>query len=216
MNTPKRFMKSYKPGQKFGQLTLKENLGHNKAGRIQWLCLCESCGDYTTVTQSNLGRQRGCSCRKGLPKHGFSKTPTHSAWVGMIQRCTNPNSPSYRDYGERGISVCWRWRSSFVNFLEDMGERPFDKDCLDRLDSNQGYKPSNCQWATMAEQAGNHRGVRLLTLDGKTQYLAKWAREYGLKYMTLSRRLSAGWSLADALEIPVSNHHRYKHYQGKS
>lgn len=214
MAKEKRFRKSYKPGQTIGHLTIKRELDRDRWRHRRWLCRCGFCDKETIVTQSNLGRQVGCSCRKGLGKHGFAKTPTYGAWVSMIQRCTNPNSLAYRDYGKRGISVCERWKLSFVSFLEDMGERPHDKDCLDRLDSNKGYERSNCQWATMSEQAGNHRGVRMMTLDGKTQYLAQWARECGLKYTTLRARLSLGWSFEDALRIPISNNHRYKHYQG--
>jgi hypothetical protein len=35
----------------------------------------------------------------------------------MIQRCTNPKSKSYENYGGRGIKVCDRWLT-FKNFLE--------------------------------------------------------------------------------------------------
>ena len=45
-------------------------------------------------------------------------------WQGMKQRCSNPNTKHWRYYGERGISVCERWRELFENFLADTGPRP--------------------------------------------------------------------------------------------
>lgn len=75
----------------------------------------------------------------------------------MKARCFNKNSSSYPDYGARGITVCTRWRDSFENFLEDMGERPAGK-TLDRYPNQLGnYEPGNCRWATPKEQVANSR-----------------------------------------------------------
>ena len=56
-------------------------------------------------------------------KHGMSKTREYKTRQSIIQRCENPNDPSYKYYGGRGIKVCERWHS-FENFYEDMGVRP--------------------------------------------------------------------------------------------
>src|SRR5262245_25860846 len=39
-----------------------------------------------------------------------SKTPEYEAWLALIQRCTNPKNPRWKDYGGRGITVCDAWR----------------------------------------------------------------------------------------------------------
>lgn len=93
--------------------------------------------------------------------HGMSASRTYGKWSSMVSRCTNPNDPRWEDYGGRGITVCLRWRHSFLYFLADMGEAP-EGLTLDRFPNNDGnYEPGNCRWATPSEQVANRRPSRL-------------------------------------------------------
>lgn len=93
----------------------------------------------------------------GIPnRHGHYRSPTYNSWASMVQRCTNPARGNYRHYGARGIQVCESWRADFVAFLADMGERP-DGCTLERNDTNGNYEPSNCRWATFAEQMASRQ-----------------------------------------------------------
>jgi uncharacterized membrane protein len=101
----------------------------------------------------------------------------------MIQRCNNPNTTQWKDWGGRGIKVCKRWRL-YKNFLADMGEVPKDMQ-IDRIDNNGDYKPSNCRWVDSLTQ--NRNRAYTIKVNGKT--IVELATEQGIKPMTLYMRL---------------------------
>lgn len=119
----------------------------------------------------------------------------------MWARCTNPKNDSYADYGAKGITVCDRWLK-FENFIADMGKRPSAGYSIDRENNAKGYTPGNCRWATAVQQNRNRPSVNVnLTLGGKTQCVAAWAKELGVSKHMLHGRINAGWSVERALTI---------------
>lgn len=139
--------------------------------------------------------------------HNMSRSPVYALWHTMINRCHHPGTNGFDYYGARGIVVCPRWRQSFAAFYADMGARPSPNHSIDRLDNDRGYEPGNCVWATSHQQARNRRTTRMITAFGKTQCLSDWAVEFGLKVITLHRRLKNGVPFEDAVSIPL-NHAR--------
>jgi len=89
--------------------------------------------------------------------------PEYAAYYNMKNRCNNPESQRYGDYGARGISVCAAWMNGFDAFMDDMGPRPAGMS-LERIDNEQGYCKENCIWATDTTQARNRR-TTFLTLE---------------------------------------------------
>lgn len=188
-------------GDVFNELTLVEVVGRKTYPSGQkaaiWKMLC-SCGVFciSPNRQVTSGIKQSCGHLKLAPRvktHGGSRgkggTPEWRGWRAMRTRCNNPNDIFYARYGGRGIKVCDRWQSSFENFLEDMGKKPTIKHTLDRIDNSGDYEPSNCRWATQAEQANNKRNNRTVTYGGKTMTVAEWAKELGCGYMELYDRV---------------------------
>lgn len=197
-------------GQRFGRLiALEELTERDRHGAIRWLCRCD-CGAEKVVAGVALrnGLTQSCGCLHVESaaalnrRHGQYLSRTYKTWAGMIQRCTNPRKRYYEHYGGRGILVCDRWRNDFESFRADMGECP-EGLSLDRIDVNGNYEPSNCRWATRAEQMNNTRTVTRLTVDGATKTLHEWASEKGINPRTLQKRLNSGWSHQNAVTTPV-------------
>jgi hypothetical protein len=131
--------------------------------------------------------------------HGLSRSPEYNNWVAMKSRCHNVKNQDYALYGGRGIAVCERWRASFINFLSDMGGRPFPRATIERINTDGNYEPGNCLWATQEQQTRNKRTNLNLTLNGVTKCISVWARELGLHLATLQGRLERGWPIEQVL-----------------
>jgi hypothetical protein len=144
-------------GQVFGELTVLGRAPKGKHALTRWHCKC-TCGKETIVDRPNLvsKRAQSCGCKQGQT-HGGSYTPEYTVWRNMRFRCTNPNHPSYKDYGGRGIVVCEEWLKSFSAFIRDMGSRPSDDHELNRINNNGNYEPGNCRWTTRLINVRNSR-----------------------------------------------------------
>ena len=137
-----------------------------------------------------------------MPQTGVLARPEYPVWSAMIQRCTNPKSPGFKNYGAKSITICPRWRTSFHAFVEDMGPRPSIAYSLERTNNAMGYFPANCRWATRTEQNRNRSNCIELTIDGRTQLMTDWAKERGVHVSMICRRLQRGWSASRAVMTP--------------
>ncbi len=195
-------------GEKYGRLIVLErapNAANPKDANARWLCQCE-CGKSTVAYGGDLKRGKVVSCGcwnlEKRFKHGQSRTHVHVVWRVMHDRCRNPNNPSYRHYGGRGISVCERWKD-FALFSQDMGDRPKGYQ-IDRIDNDGNYEPSNCRWATAKQQINNRRNSVYLQCDGKKLTIEQWSEETGIGQSAIRGRLRRGWDEEKTLKTPVS------------
>lgn len=208
----------------FGRLTVIREGERQQGGRTRgWLCRC-SCGKTITVRQRSLrsGKTKSCGCLQreaaakqakkmgaGNVRHGQTDTPEWLAWKNMWDRCTNPNQPSFKHYGARGVRVCAPWKE-FQQFRDDMGPRPAGCS-LDRIDSKGNYEPGNCRWADQKTQQRNRRWHRLVTFKGETRCVGEWSEIRGIPLPRLHARLFYhGWTTERAMTEPVKTPIRRK------
>ena len=152
-------------GDRYGNLVVLAQAGTNAHKQALWLCRCD-CGNEvvkSVVFFNNGGQQCTKQCPLGVHvKHGGAtkrkKSKEYSAWVDMKQRCLNPNTPNYKHYGGRGVTVCAKWIDDYAAFYADVGPAPEgNRMSIDRIDVNGNYEPGNVKWSTPSEQTANRR-----------------------------------------------------------
>lgn len=174
-----------------------------KDTNARWVCRCD-CGRSVVAYGQDLAREKikscGCLSAERAFRHGMSRLPIHAVWRMMRDRCNNPKSPAFKNYGGRGIKVCQEWED-FRVFFADMGMPP-KGGTLERKDNNGPYSKENCCWASRKVQLSNRRNTKTLTVFGQTKPFAQWAEECGIPWTTLRSRIERyGWPLEKAVTL---------------
>jgi hypothetical protein len=135
--------------------------------------------------------------------------------MNLKARCLRPCDPDYVRYGAKGITVCDRWRygeeglTGFECFLADMGEPPFEKASIDRIDPSKGYGPDNCRWASAKEQGNNRRTNRWVEIEGERLTVQQWSERSGVGPKTIIYRLNQGIAPKQAVFVKPSHARRW-------
>lgn len=101
-------------GQRFGMLTVTTEheirRGSNGKTHTYWKCICD-CGReiWARGTELRYGKPRSCNHHRKPYKHGMVNSRIYTIYNDMKQRCYNPNSKSFKNYGGRGITICDEW-----------------------------------------------------------------------------------------------------------
>jgi hypothetical protein len=141
-------------------------------------------------------------------------------WTSINQRCHNPKSKSYKDYGGRGITVFAGWRiiseknresikrnkESFENFrdyiIKEIGHRPDKSYTLDRVNNHLGYVPGNIRWATAKVQANNRRSSLgsflpddspIYTKEGELITIREFSERMDIPLVVVKYRYTQNW-----------------------
>lgn len=147
-----------------------------------------SCGkEFKTVMQRvNSGATVSCGCYQkrrcleSVTKHGMRKSKLWDVYRGMISRTSDKKNISYRNYGDRGITVCDEWSKSYESFTVWALNNGYKQGLsIDRIDNNGNYEPANCRWATRSIQSQNQRkrktnitGYKGISRDKSGRYIA--------------------------------------------
>ena len=85
-------------------------------------------------------------------------------WALIKQRIFNPKASGYKDYGGRGITVCNEWLE-FIPFRDWALNNGYTEGLeINRMNNNNNYEPSNCNFVTHEENAQNKRNNKIKSI----------------------------------------------------
>ena len=196
-------------GERFGRLVVSAWVFNDKTNKHAWECVCD-CGNTKLVASSDLthGRVTSCGCKHKeieekfktrFLKHGKRYSRLYTIWLNMKQRCTNPKTKQYPNYGGRGIQVCSEWMDSFESFYNWATSNGYsDKLQIDRINNDGNYEPLNCRWATRKEQCANKSNNVKIEAGGKEVLLTHLANDIGITHGCLKKRIDK-YGVEDAM-----------------
>ena len=202
-------------GRTFGQLTVIDEypIPDNCKRERRWLCEC-NCENHTKVIKTTgvllSGKIRSCGCYlktrvSPIYKHGDRHSRLYDKWWHMKSRCYSPKAGNYYNYGGRGIDICDKWRYDYPTFKKLALENGWDENIpnltLDRYDPNDDYKPDNCRWIPLSDQARtNRRTIKYF----KDRLIEDICKENDVPYQVARKRIIDGWKIPLACSVSPS------------
>lgn len=179
--------------------------------RIFAICRC-NCGTVRNVSFASLkaGNSKSCGCLvidatiKANTKHGLKKTALYGIYSGVSDRCNNPRSKDYRNYGARGIHMCSEWKGNPEAFIHWCLANGWEKGLqIDRINNDDGYTPLNCRFTTAKINCQNRRSSKVwiineFSFNSSTEAasffnvhpttIAKWCQGYRRRGVQVNKR----------------------------
>lgn len=183
-----------------------------------FVCECD-CGNIKLIEpvfwDNGMIKSCGCLFESLKLEHTEELDRLRRIYAGMIQRCYNPNSSGYENYGGRGITICPEWLNDREKFIEWALSHGYANDLsIDRVNVNGNYEPSNCRWATDEVQLENRRPkeqwrkpkrkkFKTWTIDGETKPIREWYLIFNTSEPAIRYRMNKlGMTLEQALKTP--------------
>lgn len=157
-----------------GETYLRKATESSKQKRRYGLYECPYCGNHWEATTYSIKNKhtKSCGCLNLRITHGMKKHRFYDTYRNMMKRCYTKSDPSYKDYGERGISVCEEWQD-IIKFVAWADSTYIEGYTLDRIDTAGNYEPNNCRWADATTQAINRRMMKNNNTGYVGVYLAR-------------------------------------------
>lgn len=204
-------------GRRYGRLVVLKH-SETRGKRAYWLCKCD-CGVERLVSGSSLksAHVQSCGClrkqlvaqrsyKHGLKRRNVQPSKAYRVWSAMMSRCYSKSNKDYPLYGGRGVRVCRLWQDAvaFVTWYESNKPKK-GKFSIDRYPNTNGsYSPSNCRFATDAEQVRNRRMTAQVHINGEKLCLKDAVEKYGtVSYSRAKVRVrEQGWTPLEAVTTP--------------
>lgn len=201
-------------GSRFGKLVITKDGGNDaKLGRMA-VVICD-CGNERVypLTVLRIGRRTTCGCtmKNGTERQRnpfeIKTHPLYKVWRSMKQRCYNKKCSSYKNYGGRGVIVCYEWiisASAFIYWGINNGwENGLE---LDKDIKGNGllYSPETCCFVTTKVNMNAIRRNKIFNFDGTNLTASQLADKFDLNKSTLLSRIEKGMDVYTACYKIVS------------
>lgn len=206
-------------GETFGSLAIigiaSPYVRKNGHKETVFMCRCKICGKEKPVRRCSLvsGLTKSCGClhrqelvsrntKHGLLIRGTENRKLLNVFSQMHSRCENPKAKNYKYYGGNGITVCDEWNTfeQFYGWAVESGYKPGL--WIDRIDCSKGYSPSNCRWATPAQQQNNRSDNIIFEYKSQVLPIKEFAAHIGLPETTVRSRYHQGWDAERIAKTP--------------
>jgi transcription elongation factor Elf1 len=168
-----------KKGDSVNGFVVIQNLGRiyyksSKYKRTMCEFVCPFCNEKFIAIVQNIknGNSTNCGCVarenkiRSNTKHGLSNTRLYKIWKDIKKRCYNKKATAYKNYGGRGITVCKEWEI-FLNFYNWAINNNYNSHlCIDRINNDGNYEPSNCRWVGYVTNTQNTRILKSNNTSG--------------------------------------------------
>ena len=158
---------------------------------------------------NHVWRINGVVCQKSC----FTNKNLRHIFYLMLQRCYNPNTKDYKNYGQKGVCICQEWLNNPDKFEQWSYTHGYKKGLtIDRIHEEGNYSPDNCRWVTLQENARFRSNTNYITatvtLSGR-----QWASlipSVGCNYINKLYKAKGEKATVEFIEQQLQNKHLLK------
>lgn len=126
---------------------------------------CKECkSDYDQKNKIKLNKQR-----RGY----YKKYPWIIILKSINDRCNNPNSKDYKNYGGRGIENYLNLEDVKFLYIRDKAHL-MKKPSIDRKDNDGNYTIENCEFIEFGENSAKDKRKIVLQFDLNNNFIKEW------------------------------------------
>ena len=101
------------------------------------------------------------------------KYPWKRIFMGIKDRCNNPNNHAYKNYGERGIENFLEEKDVKFLYIRDNAKN-MKNPSIDRIDNDGNYELSNCEFIEKIENTVKDKRKSVIQYDLNGNFIKKW------------------------------------------